>query len=72
MQYSAGAGTTRVVDSLTYYTFGQINSTWHPRFADTGREWDADVSLYQYRARWYDPRVGRFLCENRSASSPVM
>ncbi len=26
----------------------------------TGRYWDADAALYQYRARWYDPTIGRF------------
>ncbi len=30
----------------------------------TGREWDAEVGLYQYRARWYDPELGRFLSED--------
>ncbi|MCY2965563.1 MAG: RHS repeat-associated core domain-containing protein, partial [Planctomycetota bacterium] len=68
VQYSAGTGTTSVVDHITYDTFGQIkgqtNSTWQPRFAYTGREWDADANLYQYCARWYDPRVGKFLSED--------
>ena len=27
----------------------------------TGREWDSELSLYHYRARAYDPRIGRFL-----------
>ncbi|MBI5367038.1 MAG: RHS repeat-associated core domain-containing protein [Planctomycetes bacterium] len=27
----------------------------------TGREWDAELGLYYYRARHYDPRTGRFL-----------
>ena len=26
--------------------------------------WDADAGLYYYRARWYDPAVGRFLSED--------
>ena len=29
--------------------------------AFTGRWWDADSRLYQYRARWYDPHTGEFL-----------
>ena len=32
-------------------------------FAFTGRPYDSDVKLYDYRARWYDPAVGRFLSE---------
>lgn len=27
----------------------------------TGREWDEETGLYFYRARFYDPEVGRFL-----------
>lgn len=30
-------------------------------FRFTGREWDAESGLYFYRARYYDPQVGRFL-----------
>jgi len=32
--------------------------------AYTGREFDPDTSLYYYRARWYDPQVGRFISED--------
>jgi len=30
----------------------------------TAREWDKEIGLYYYRARYYDPRVGRFLAED--------
>jgi RHS repeat-associated protein len=30
-------------------------------FGYTGRQWDAKAGLYQYRARYYDPRLGVFL-----------
>jgi len=30
-------------------------------FAYTSREWDEDVGLYYYRARYYDAQIGRFL-----------
>ena len=30
-------------------------------FRFTGREWDADSGLYYYRARYYDPSIGRFI-----------
>jgi RHS repeat-associated protein len=34
------------------------------RYAFTGREWDADIALYHYRARWYDPETKRFTQED--------
>ncbi len=33
-------------------------------FAFTGREWDPETNLYYYRARYYDPKIGRFLSED--------
>ncbi len=30
----------------------------------TGKDWDEDVELYYYNARWYDPGVGRFVSED--------
>jgi RHS repeat-associated protein len=35
-----------------------------PGVAFTAREWDPASVLYYYRARWYDPGVGRFLGED--------
>ena len=34
------------------------------RYAFTGREWDPETGLYYYRARYYDPKLGRFLSED--------
>jgi RHS repeat-associated protein len=68
VHYNALTGTTSVVNHVRYDTFGQIvgqtNSAFQPFFAYTGREWDPAVGLYFYRARWYDPRAGRFLSED--------
>jgi len=33
-------------------------------YAFTGREWDPETRLYYYRARYYDPRTGRFVSED--------
>jgi RHS repeat-associated protein len=33
-------------------------------YAFTGREWDPETSLYYYRARYYDPKIGRFISED--------
>ena len=35
-----------------------------PGFSFTGREWDPEIGLYYYRARYYDPKVGRFIGED--------
>jgi RHS repeat-associated protein len=38
----------------------QSTSTDDTRYTYTGREWDAELGLYHYRARMYDPGAGRF------------
>jgi RHS repeat-associated protein len=34
------------------------------RIRFTGREWDDEIGLYYYRARYYDPVIGRYLSVN--------
>jgi len=49
------------------YSFGNIITTSASivnNFRYTGREWDAETSLYYYRARYYDPLAGRFASED--------
>jgi RHS repeat-associated protein len=54
-----------VLDHLDYDSFGNLlqetNATYGDRFRFTGREFDPVTGLYYYRARYYDPRLGRFL-----------
>jgi RHS repeat-associated protein len=33
-------------------------------YAFTGREWDAEIGRYYYRARYYDAQAGRFISED--------
>ena len=51
--------------NCTFGTFGErvcLTSTeFENRYAFTGREWDGDLDLYYYRARYYDPAEGRFI-----------
>lgn len=57
-----------------YSSFGKVikidddsgNSIISDRFIDnqfayTGREYDTEISMYYYRARYFDPTIGRFL-----------
>ncbi|MFN9415680.1 MAG: RHS repeat domain-containing protein [Pirellula sp.] len=37
------------------------SSAINNRYSYTGREWDATVGLYHFRARWMSPKSGRFL-----------
>jgi RHS repeat-associated protein len=42
----------------------QSNGNVHHLFSYTGRIWDSYAQLYDYRGRWYDPAVGRFISED--------
>ncbi len=53
-----------VVELYEYSVYGQVaaSDASHPnRFMFTGREFDKDTGLYCYRARYYNPGIGRFL-----------
>ena len=64
------AGT--LVERYTYSAYGTLgiydpngtvrsSSTYANRYTYTGREWDPDLKLYLFRARWYDPATGGFV-----------
>jgi len=61
----------QVVKEYAYRPFGEITETTPQGVAPvenpltfTAREWDADVELYFYRARYYDPVLQRFISED--------
>jgi RHS repeat-associated protein len=53
-----------VIDHVVYNSFGTVtsetNSANGDRFKFTGREYDSTTGLYYFRARFYDPVIGRF------------
>ncbi|HBB98516.1 MAG TPA: hypothetical protein DC054_24300, partial [Blastocatellia bacterium] len=52
------------VAQVSYDAFGNSNGSALTRYDYTGRERDSLTGLLYYRARWYDPRVGRFISED--------
>jgi RHS repeat-associated protein len=54
-----------VVDRRTFDSFGRLLNESNPnvkfRYGYTGREEDKESGLDYYRARYYDPNVGRFI-----------
>lgn len=57
-----------VVNHFTYDSYGNVISETLPaidtRYLFTGREFDTEIGLYYYRARYYEAEVGRFLSED--------
>jgi RHS repeat-associated protein len=54
-----------VVSQTSYDSFGNPSSGVSlTRYGYTGREFDSETGLYYYRARWYDPKLGRFISED--------
>ncbi len=56
-----------VNQSYVFDSFGNTSSTtgtFTQPFRFTGREFDGETGLYYYRARYYDPIVGRFMSED--------
>ncbi len=63
-------GTTEVLESYRYDAFGLPTVTPGAggaignRFLFTGREWNPTFGFYEYRARAYNPKIGRFMSED--------
>lgn len=56
-----------LAQTYTFDSFGNVTASTGSltnRFQYTGREFDLESNLYFYRARYYDPKVGRFISED--------
>ena len=64
---SLTSGSGQLANSYVYDSFGNLTASTgavtNP-FQYTGREFDSETGLYYYRARFYDPAVGRFTSED--------
>jgi RHS repeat-associated protein len=71
VQMTNGSGAVTL--TRQYDAWGNLEAGVNePGLAFTGREWDPETSFYYYRARYYDPKVGRFISEDpiRFAAGP--
>ncbi len=63
---SSASGT--VVQRYAYDTFGNMTITANGNISQpytyTSREYDTETGMYFYRARYYDPKVGRFVTKD--------
>ena len=63
-----------VAESYDYDSFGRYlgqgsNAIKQP-YTFTGREFDQESELYYYRARYYDPQIGRFISRDAFGGFP--
>ena len=57
----------RVVAGYDYDAFGSLlnqSGAVDNQIRFTGRTWNDEIGLYDYRLRWYDPSAGRFTTED--------
>ena len=50
-----------LLEQNAYDSFGNSSGSARTRYGYTGRERDSDTGMLYYRARFYDPQVGRFV-----------
>jgi RHS repeat-associated protein len=59
--------TGALANTYTYDTFGNLTAStgaFANPFQYTGRDYDSETGLRYYRARYYDPTIGRFISED--------
>ncbi|HVS81142.1 MAG TPA: RHS repeat-associated core domain-containing protein, partial [Pyrinomonadaceae bacterium] len=53
-----------LLEQTSYDSFGNSGGSARTRYGYTGRERDSDTAMLYYRARFYDPQLGRFISED--------
>lgn len=53
-----------VAERINYESYGESSGSGITRYDYTGRERDSSTGLLYYRARWMDPKQGRFFSED--------
>jgi RHS repeat-associated protein len=64
---SLSNSTAAIASTYSYGSFGKLTAstgTLANPFQYTGREFDSETGIYFYRARYYDPTIGRFASED--------
>jgi RHS repeat-associated protein len=68
-----------VVNEVRYSAFGETryqyiapNETLRTDYLYTGQRQEAEIGLYYYVARWYDPAIGRFTQADSVVPNPTM
>jgi RHS repeat-associated protein len=57
-------GSGNLLEQVGYDSFGNSSGSTRTRYTYTGRERDPDTGLLYYRARFFDPQLGRFISED--------
>jgi len=60
-------GAAQIAATYVYDSFGNVTAsagTLTNPFQYTAREFDSETGLYYYRARYFDPQIGRFVSED--------
>lgn len=61
-------------NTYAYDEFGNATGSGYQsvanRFTYTGQAWDASAGLYFYKARYYNPQIGRFLTQDTWKGTP--
>ncbi|MBI5665029.1 MAG: RHS repeat-associated core domain-containing protein [Nitrospirae bacterium] len=61
------------IQSIYYYPYGETHTNSGPdvaRHKFTGQEYDAETGLYYYNARYYDPKLARFITADTIVPEP--